>query len=573
MEGIYVSIGAFILYTLSTLAVAKPFEEEKSFSDDNKLHCVESNEGGLNNEGGNSNSFAEFYKPRSRFEGVEKYPIFDTKRSASEEFYDKSPSSSLEKRQVGVVYKDEMPIGILQPYQRSYRFIPIKEESSVNFDSGQAQDVSYNAPSFTDIDKREAKGTDFDLSGIDETYPSILTNFKIVNKLEKKRNYDDKKIRDLKATIRRLRSANPHDNEKIEEELKNILDDMGLIEDEESHGVKREATDSLTDQSENERNKRDDCNNNNNNNNANSKPAQNTATDTQRNEKTDTFSHPTLYKRESDETYRRKRQKNELVDNLKDSGDLMLSGNKSPLAASSETANQEADKEADKRSSDEEEDYESRIERDIQNKINSLKEEVKRQIDALKKKQDDDDYEEDYQRKKRQVYDSLMNEETDQVNPAMNPENELKPLVRKRRETESFDDEKTRMERSPDSRKHEEYKSENEKGEEGGELLGDFDEGAVAKREVFNPEYESLDEGYDSNKRSGVPLDYENFFYNNYFYNGRAKRQNRGRFAPLRPNRWNSRFRRRINEDQDLFGALPKSYDGELSRYKRVKRK
>lgn len=75
----------------------------------------------------------------------------------------------------------------MQPYQRSYRFIPVKEESSDNFGAGPAQDVSYNLPSLADIDKREAKETQFDLTGVDETYPSILTNFKIVNKLDKKR--------------------------------------------------------------------------------------------------------------------------------------------------------------------------------------------------------------------------------------------------------------------------------------------------------------------------------------------------------------------------------------------------
>ncbi|EFA06527.2 protein MFAP1 homolog isoform X2 [Tribolium castaneum] len=547
MERIYVSsIGAFILYTLSTVALAKPFEDEKSFSDDNKLHCVDSNDVGLNNERSNPNSFAEFYKPRSRFEGVEKFanrPFdFDTKRSAEE-----SPVNSLEKRQVGVVYKDEMPIGILQPYQRSYRFIPIKEQSPANLDASQAQDVPYSVPSFADIDKREVKE-------LDETYPSILTNFKIVNKLEKKRNYDDKNVRDLKATIRRLRSANPHNNEKIEEELKNILDDMGLIEDEESHGVKREASDdSLVEEelvAENERNKRDDnCNNN-----PNSKTTydHNPASDNNQRNELKTENHPNVYKRESsDESERRKRQKSELVENLKDSGELMVSGNKSPLA-SSEITN-------DKRSSEEEEDYESRIERNIQNKINSLKEEVKREIEALRKKQDDeDDDEEDYQRKKRQVYDTLMNEETDQVNPAMNPDNELKPLVRKRRQVDGG----KRLERSSDARPQEE--AEREKSEEGGELLGDFNEGAVAKREVYSPDQEYDDGLYDRNKR-----DYDSFF-SDYYYNNRAKRQNR--FVPMRGNRWR-RFRRRINEDQDLFGALPKSYDGELSRYKRVKRK
>lgn len=450
-------------------------------------------------------------------------------------------------------------------------------------------------------------------------------------------NYDtitDKNVQDLKATIRRLRSSNPHNSEQIEEELKNILDDMGLIEDEETHGVKREALEDQSDEddslvedelkAENERNKRDEgCSN------ANTRTSQNqnSATGAEKRDeiKNEPISHNGLNKRESvdetNESHRNKRQKeNELVENLKDSGDIMLSGNKSPLASSSEIVNKESEeKDADKRSFDEDnEDYESRIERQIQSKINSLKEEVKRQIEALKKRQEnDDDDDSDIQRKKRQVYNTLINEETDQVNPTMHPENELKPLIRKRRDLngstkklsrkkreieQDLDKDNARLERSSDTHKQEEYKSDREKNEEGGELLGDFDEGVILKREVYNPdqEYDSLEQGkddmYDRNKRSRVlpNLDYDNLFYNNYFYNDRMKRQNmrlddyQDHFIPMRRrNRWNSRFRRRISEDQgignrpqqlsdmsdlDLFGALPKSYDGELARYKRVKR-
>lgn len=83
-----------------------------------RLHCIDSNEGGLDYEKSNPNTFSEFYKPKSRYEGVEKSPNgpfeFNQKRSSSEDFDEKSQSSSVQKRQVGVVYKDETPIGILQ---------------------------------------------------------------------------------------------------------------------------------------------------------------------------------------------------------------------------------------------------------------------------------------------------------------------------------------------------------------------------------------------------------------------------------------------------------------------------
>ncbi|XP_063921779.1 uncharacterized protein DDB_G0283697-like isoform X2 [Zophobas morio] len=667
METLYVTYGAIILCSIGSLTLAKPFEDEKSFSDDN-------NEG-IEYEKPNQNSFSDYYKPRVRFEGSDKFPNrvygYDKKRSTIDEITDNLASSSLQKRQVGVVYRDDKPIGILQPYQRSYRFIPVKEENDLyTFSASQIQDL----PVVTDVDKREINGINLDPAQLDETYPSILTNFKIDNKLDKKRNYDaftDDNVRDLKATIRRLRSSNPHNNEQIEEELKNILDDMGLIEDEEVHGEKREVVDDQMDDEnepasleeetkfEKERNKRDETCIRNENADANGKPLSEHTflnSDEKRNEiKNDPFGNP-LNKRETvKEAHRMKRQKqeiattmnkenSELVENLKDSGDLMISGNKSPLASSSEITVRDTEKQQlEKRGYDEDnEDYDNRVEKQIQSKINSLKEEVKREIEALKKNQNDDDDDDDIQRKKRQATDNLINEETDELNPALNPDSELKPLIRKRRhlnasvskhhtnatnvrkkrETNFFvtGRKKRRSDRSPDSRSREDnYKSHQKENDEGGELLGgdDFDDGGVYKRQIYDKEQEyanlNIDDSKlnkylrDERKRSGIPSNepnsYDNYGYHNFFYdnnnNARLKRQNfrdnffknnvvRQRYAPFSSNQWKSRFRRRISEDQvlsnrpqqlsdmselDLFGALPKSYDGELSRYKRVKRK
>ncbi|CAH1365215.1 unnamed protein product [Tenebrio molitor] len=668
MQTIYVSLGAIILCSISIITLAKPFDDEKSFSDDNKLRCIDSNEGS-DFDKNNPSTFSDYYRPRSRFEGSEKFSNrlseYNEKRSISDEINDLA-SGSLQKRQVGVVYKDDKPIGILQPYQRSYRFIPVKEDGLYGINTNQIEDLSYNLPSITDVDKREINGMSLDPAQLDEIYPSILTNFKIVNKLDKKRNYDaltDENVRDLKATIRRLRSSNPHNTEQIEEELKNILDDMGLIEDEEAHGEKREVgveqgddeNESLLEseaKTDNERTKRDDACINSDSGDAISRavPEHNFLTsDDKRNEvKTDVFNRAGLNKRESadDSKRRKKRQKEEmpsaanqdssdLVENLKDSGDLMISGNKSPLASSSEISIRDVNKESEKKSfEDEDSEYEKRVERQIQTKINSLKEEVKREIEALKKSQNDDD-DDDTQRKKRQAVENLINEETDELNPVVNLDGDQKPLIRKRRATGKASNRKApsvrtkratnlslgnrvkkRSEHPADvNRNQKNYKARSEEGDEGGELLGDddFDVGTILKRQAHstNEEYENLDRDadsldealYDRNKRSNSlsrNLDlYDNYFYNNYYYdNDRLKRQSadengdfrekfiHDRFTPIKMRRLRSR--RRINDNQvmanrpqqlsdmsdlDLFGALPKSYDGELSRYKRVRRK
>lgn len=63
----------------------------------------------------NLNSFSGYYKPRPFLENSEKFPsnkyFQDDKRSVLNDDID---STSLDKREVGVVYKNTLPIGILQ---------------------------------------------------------------------------------------------------------------------------------------------------------------------------------------------------------------------------------------------------------------------------------------------------------------------------------------------------------------------------------------------------------------------------------------------------------------------------
>mgnify|MGYP005986116731 CR=1 FL=1 len=84
---------------------------------DCRVNCADSSEG-IEYEKPNQNSFSDYYKPRVRFEGSDKFPNrvygYDKKRSTIDEITDNLASSSLQKRQVGVVYRDDKPIGILQ---------------------------------------------------------------------------------------------------------------------------------------------------------------------------------------------------------------------------------------------------------------------------------------------------------------------------------------------------------------------------------------------------------------------------------------------------------------------------
>lgn len=454
------------------------------------------------------------------------------------------------------------------------------------------------------------------------------------------------KVRDLKATMRKLRSSK--NNQHIEEQLKSILDDMGLIQHDEIDSEKREIDEDLkhedeelTDEEKVVEKRDDSC----------SKPnSADSNSDLGNNllgieeNKDEPLSHSSsVNKREEEEerseeeeqsetkSSRKKRQKSneedtkensQLVEGLKDSGELMVSGNKSPLASSSEIVERDVNEDENEENVDE-----KRVVRQIQSKINSLKEEVKREIAALKEAQTDDE-----KRKKRQTADNLADEETEDLNPVLHPDGELKPLNRKRRSTETTLDNiegaskdlsvrkkrdstytiQKRKSEPPELQSAQKTNANHEDSEEGGELLGDDNEEGLMKRDVSNEEYyldlDREEPYYDRNKRSRLLNDAddgddEKYSSNNYFYdigaNERLKRQDMedmpgflsddrsvryrsGQSLPIR-----ARFRRRISDGQlmdsrpqqlsdmsdlELFGALPQGYDGELSRYKRVKR-
>ncbi|KAK9730116.1 hypothetical protein QE152_g15454 [Popillia japonica] len=138
------------------------------------------------------------------------------------------------------------------------------------------------------------------------------------------------------------------------------------------------------------------------------------------------------YQYEGEEFIRRKRQEkdaekedSEIMKGLETSGDLTVSGNKSPLVAVSNNDESELKKNQEKRDKEELE-YEKRLERNIQAKINSIKEEVKREISKLKV----DESKKDQQRKKREITNTLLDGETSILDPHINIDHKLEPHIR-----------------------------------------------------------------------------------------------------------------------------------------------
>lgn len=144
------------------------------------------------------------------------------------------------------------------------------------------------------------------------------------------------------------------------------------------------------------------------------------------------------YQYEGEEYIRRKRQQekeaeksedSEIMKGIEASGDLTVSGNKSPLVAVNSADEGELKKSQEKRDKEELE-YEKRLERNIQEKIKSIKEEVKREIGKLT----EDESQKDTQRKKREVSNTLLDGETSVLDPDLNIDQKLEPHIRKRRD-------------------------------------------------------------------------------------------------------------------------------------------
>lgn len=159
---------------------------------------------------------------------------------------------------------------------------------------------------------------------------------------------------------------------------------------------------------------------------------------------------PANYEAEGENFIRNKRQKEKdakeassasaenIMQGLEKSGELTVSGNKSPLASASNVESKQTNennlRETTKREN-ENLDEEARVEREIQAKIDAIKEEVKREISKLQSSSNlapSPTEATEAGRKKRGV-NTLLDEETQELDPAKVSENSLQPLRRRKR--------------------------------------------------------------------------------------------------------------------------------------------
>ncbi|KAK9877455.1 hypothetical protein WA026_018566 [Henosepilachna vigintioctopunctata] len=132
------------------------------------------------------------------------------------------------RRQTGIIYGDGKPIGILQPYEESFKFMPIKEEKVYALDGGRSDlneqepylNLMYPLARFARSEdalkmaEYEAARAEF----LEKHYPSMLVDFKIRDKLHANR---------AKSTHQEVKreEQNSGDMEKFEQkrqlELKN----------------------------------------------------------------------------------------------------------------------------------------------------------------------------------------------------------------------------------------------------------------------------------------------------------------------------------------------------------------
>lgn len=319
----------------------------------------------------------------------------------------------------------------------------------------------------------------------DDRYPSIFAKFKIDSRLDKTLNPD----LNLKRSMYKRDTEKPNVNSRemsppktslskttggnsavVEEELKNILDDMGLIDDYgDREENKREISEdenleqgtnkiNLIKEDHNEtRNKRGDVN-------GTTENGQSTTQITQSTMET-TVVVPTKVQFEDEHT-----EEAESIDLFKaDSAKLNEDSEKEDLDSSTETVLEELRKKrqfdaSDSNNNEDKRDttdtltdinlkstnlvkeaelnqYEKRVEREIRDKIQKLKEEVKEEIKNLKENPKMNDVESDTRRKKRQVVNTLIDEETQDIDPNFNVEGQHEGHVRRKRS--SFDDNNT----------------------------------------------------------------------------------------------------------------------------------
>ncbi|XP_017777627.1 PREDICTED: glutamic acid-rich protein-like [Nicrophorus vespilloides] len=423
--------------------------------------------------------------PKINTQGTQCYDVSSAKRSADSEpdlearYKPIIINEKNKKRRspFGIVYNQGRPIGILEPISKMYEFqeYPVEKVNEAPLLKRNAEDVSSMA---------EGNGK----------YASILTSFKIGNRMKVKQLGDEapfaQSSQEKKQKAKRSAEKSHQNLNEIENNLKEIMGDLGLINQNSlKDDSKREAAEDedldaglnkigLTKESHSERNKKEDC------------PGKTSDLTTRtaskqlknseipingdanfRDEKQSKKNKISDFRADGEAFIRKKRQQaNDLMKGLETSGDLTVSGNKSPLASSSTAAEAEGkqkvtekDEKRDKQIATENQEYEKRLQRNIEHKISEIKEQVKREIKALKEKHPEHKVKADEkksEKKKREEKKgvrkkrNLLDKEIKILNP-VNTDEHQEPHIRKRRDAAAIDDKEEQEEQlneGPDKR-------------------------------------------------------------------------------------------------------------------------
>ncbi|KAF5280326.1 hypothetical protein FQR65_LT03135 [Abscondita terminalis] len=371
----------------------------------------------------------------------------------------------------GLIYRKGKLLGILEPYPEIYELSPyssIREDAlrpapAEEEASYLSNGVGSLADSSDDSEKDESSQNDL-AKYADDKYPMILTSFKIDKKLNtlnsnkrERTSFREKlkqrhSIRDKYSADDSLLDTEEDFNDKspnvdaIEDDLHDILDNIGLI-DENLVKDKRDAEDENLEEGSNkidivkathdpdqsEKRKReeesieDDLD------------SKSTAPTVSKDEEKEMkLSDVQNYQSEGEDYMRYKRNEDineSIMKGLEKSGELTVSGNKSPLASSENESKTIEKRKNDELDQNNIEDYEKQLELSIRQKINAIKEEVKREIALLQAKAASQD--KSSQRKNREISSaSLLEKQSEMLSPQDDPEGVLLPLMRTKRNSE-----------------------------------------------------------------------------------------------------------------------------------------
>lgn len=353
--------------------------------------------------------------------------------------------------------------------------VPLKEKKSL---------LDIIKPSESNLETNEDKA-DNKVGFIDDRYPAILAKFKIDSRVAANRHnmlkratdstdITDSQLSSLKSTMAKVRSD---DSVLVEEELKSILDDMGLIDDYPNREEKREVAENeeeeedenleigtnkinlLKENPKDLREKREFLDKAKEESKCKYNLLDKVRTSETSKEATD-VPHEKVIKERScpEQTTAVEEEFQEYVKEKRENiiNDVRVSENDLPIEKSTlSTTNEELKEELKEKrqnmvsdvvisendlpieestlsiANEEIEPYEKRIERNIRDKIMRLKEEVRKEMEELSNTRKPFD---DTRRKKRQIITSLVDKETKDIDPLNNDIENNKVHIRKKRD-------------------------------------------------------------------------------------------------------------------------------------------